>query len=87
MHDDGKGIPAAEREAVFKAFTRLDDSRNRDTGGYGLGLAIVSRIVELHGGRVSVGESDDLGGALFTLEWIAPADKSDGFVVHYATND
>jgi len=75
VHDDGKGIPESEREAVFKAFTRLDDSRNRDTGGYGLGLAVVSRIVELHGGSVSVGESPELGGALFTLEWNASMDR------------
>ncbi len=69
VHDDGEGIPASERESVFKAFTRLDDSRNRDTGGYGLGLAIVSRIVELHAGSVSVGESAALGGARFVLSW------------------
>ncbi|MEM8815759.1 MAG: ATP-binding protein [Pseudomonadota bacterium] len=69
VHDDGQGIPEAERESVFKAFTRLDDSRNRDTGGYGLGLAIVARIVALHGGSVSVGDSSELGGARFTLEW------------------
>lgn len=75
VHDDGDGIPESERESVFKAFTRLDDSRNRDTGGYGLGLAIVSRIVELHGGSVSVGESTALGGARFVLSWaIPPAD-------------
>ena len=69
VHDNGKGIPEAERKTVFKAFTRLDDSRNRETGGYGLGLAIVSRIVELHGGNVIAGGSDELGGARFALSW------------------
>ena len=69
VHDDGKGIPEAERKTVFKAFTRLDDSRNRETGGYGLGLAIVSRIAELHGGSVTAGSSAELGGAQFTLSW------------------
>lgn len=69
VHDDGAGIPEAERQSVFKAFTRLDDSRNRDTGGYGLGLAIVSRIAALHGGTVEVDESVKLGGARFVLRW------------------
>jgi len=69
VEDDGKGIPEAEREAIFKAFTRIDDSRNRETGGYGLGLAIVARIAALHGGNVRVGESQSLGGASFVLTW------------------
>lgn len=69
VHDDGEGIPEKERLTVFKAFTRLDDSRNRKTGGYGLGLAIVSRIAELHGGSVTVSSSSKLGGALFTISW------------------
>jgi signal transduction histidine kinase len=43
-------VPEAARDSVFKAFTRLDDSRSRETGGYGLGLAIVARIAALHGG-------------------------------------
>jgi signal transduction histidine kinase len=69
VHDDGEGIPEKERLTVFKAFTRLDDSRNRKTGGYGLGLAIVSRIAELHSGSVTVSSSSKLGGALFTISW------------------
>ena len=69
VEDDGKGIPEEERDAVFKAFTRIDDSRNRETGGYGLGLAIVARIAALHGGSASVDRSEDLGGARFTLRW------------------
>jgi len=72
VHDDGKGIPEEERRAVFKAFTRLDDSRNRETGGYGLGLAIVSRIAELHGGAVTADSSTELGGAQFTISWPMP---------------
>lgn len=69
VEDDGPGISAADREKVFKAFTRLDDSRNRDTGGSGLGLAIVARIAALHGGEVSVDASERLGGARFTIAW------------------
>jgi len=44
VEDDGQGVPVDERETVFKAFTRLDDSRNRETGGYGLGLAVVALV-------------------------------------------
>lgn len=72
IEDNGKGIPEAERDTVFKAFTRIDDSRNRETGGYGLGLAIVARIIALHGGNVLVETSDDLGGARFVLRWRPP---------------
>ena len=69
VEDDGDGVPERERDTVFKAFTRLDDSRTRETGGYGLGLAIVARIAALHGGTTSVTESADLGGARFSLTW------------------
>ena len=72
IEDDGKGIPDSERESIFKAFTRIDDSRNRETGGFGLGLAIVSRIAALHGGNVFAEASEELGGAMFTLSWYQP---------------
>lgn len=71
VEDDGQGIPQAERDAVFKAFTRIDDSRNRETGGVGLGLAIVARIAELHGGEAGVEQSAELGGAKFRIRWPA----------------
>jgi len=69
VEDDGDGIPEADRAAVFRAFTRLDTSRNRETGGFGLGLAIVARIASLHRGRVIAGASRELGGARMALEW------------------
>jgi signal transduction histidine kinase len=69
IEDDGPGIPAAARENVFKAFTRIDGSRNRETGGYGLGLAVVARVAELHGGVAAVDASPDLGGARFSIRW------------------
>ena len=72
VDDDGNGVPKAARDTVFKAFSRLDDSRSRETGGYGLGLAIVARIAALHGGNASVAESADLGGASFTVRWLPP---------------
>jgi len=68
VDDDGIGIPEEEREAVFNAFTRLDRSRDRTTGGYGLGLAIARLVLELHGGTATAAASP-LGGARFTLEW------------------
>jgi signal transduction histidine kinase len=52
--DDGPGIDAEHREAVFERFTRLDDARARDGSGAGLGLAIVARIVERHQGTVTL---------------------------------
>lgn len=67
VEDDGPGIPVAERLEVFKPFARLDDSRTRRSGGYGLGLSIVQKVMNWHGGSVSVDESPKLGGARFTL--------------------
>lgn len=77
VEDDGPGIPEAEREKVFKAFTRLDDSRSRGTGGYGLGLAIVARIAALHGGSARV-ETSRLGGARIVIAWprVEPVNSS-----------
>jgi signal transduction histidine kinase len=69
VEDDGEGIPEPHRSSVFHAFTRLDTSRNRETGGFGLGLAIVARIATLHRGRVAADSSPSLGGARLTLEW------------------
>ena len=68
VEDDGPGIPEEEWAKVFAPFARLDTSRNRSSGGYGLGLSIVQRIVNWHHGKVSVGKSP-LGGAMFVMEW------------------
>jgi len=57
--DDGPGIPAHERDAVFDRFYRLHSSRSRDTGGTGLGLAIVRDIVTMHGGTVELTDRPD----------------------------
>lgn len=69
VEDDGQGIPEADREKVFIPFARLDDSRTRASGGYGLGLSIVSRIAFWFSGNMSVDESPTLHGARFTMEW------------------
>ncbi|HZF34953.1 MAG TPA: ATP-binding protein, partial [Candidatus Angelobacter sp.] len=52
VDDDGPGIPAAEFERVFAPFVRLEGSRNRQTGGVGLGLSIARTIARDHGGDV-----------------------------------
>ena len=70
VDDDGIGIPPEEREHIFSAFTRLDRSRDRATGGYGLGLAIARRVLELHGGNACA-DTSPLGGARLTLAWKA----------------
>lgn len=60
--DDGPGIPAEERDRVFERFRRVDTGRSRNTGGAGLGLAIVRAIAEAHGGSVrAYGRSDRYG--------------------------
>jgi two-component system OmpR family sensor kinase len=66
VDDDGPGIPLGERERIFEPFYRLDRSRDRATGGFGLGLAIAQRAVRLHGGVIDVMESA-LGGARFVV--------------------
>src|SRR5207342_3332797 len=55
--DDGAGIPAADRARVFDRFARLDDARDRDSGGIGLGLAIVRELVRRRGGEIRLGDS------------------------------
>ena len=61
VDDDGPGIPAEKREEVFKAFYRIDESRNKETGGVGLGLSIARDIITSHGGKIELGDSE-LGG-------------------------
>ena len=63
VEDDGRGFPQQEREAIFQRGARLDT----DKPGTGLGLAIVRDVAEIYGGRVSLEESEDLGGLLARL--------------------
>lgn len=67
VEDDGPGIPPEARTDIFKPFARLDDSRARSSGGYGLGLSIVQKIMAGHRGSVTIDTSPSLGGARFTL--------------------
>ncbi len=54
VDDEGPGIPESHLESVFQPFRRLEGSRNRETGGVGLGLSIVRNIVRAHGGDVTL---------------------------------
>ena len=61
VDDNGQGIPKDKRDDVFKAFYRLEESRNKETGGIGLGLSITKDIVTAHGGKIFLDDSP-LGG-------------------------
>jgi signal transduction histidine kinase len=58
VSDDGAGIPAEDRERVFDRFTRLDNARDRDQGGAGLGLPIVRELVRMHHGTIVLGDAE-----------------------------
>jgi signal transduction histidine kinase len=71
VRDEGEGIPTAKRELIFQRFWRRDHQR---AGGAGLGLSIVKRIVDAHGGTIAV-ENEPTGGANFTMRF-PPAEPS-----------
>lgn len=75
VRDDGPGIPDADRATLFEPFTRVDRSRSKKTGGYGLGLAICRGIVEAHGGAISL-ESREGRGTTFLVR-LPGADRVD----------
>ena len=52
VEDEGPGIPAERLKEVLEPFRRLDSSRNRESGGAGLGLAIAQAVAQAHGGRL-----------------------------------
>ena len=66
VDDDGPGVAAEDRDLILRRFGRLDQARNSDSGGAGLGLAIVSSVARAHGGNVVVSDSS-LGGARISL--------------------
>ena len=73
VDDDGPGIPPEDRSRVFERFVRLDAARDRDTGGAGLGLAIVAEVAGLHGGTSRALDSP-LGGARLEVRLPRAAD-------------
>jgi len=66
VRDHGPGVPPEALDALFRPFYRLDDSRERKTGGVGLGLSITKQAVILHGGRVEAANAHD-GGLEITI--------------------
>ncbi len=59
--DEGIGISAEQQERVFEPFYRTDDSRSRETGGYGLGLSLTKAIVDAHGGNIKLESTPGVG--------------------------
>ena len=57
IDDSGPGIPVALRNQVFERFTRIDASRSRDTGGFGLGMSIIKSVVDKHNGQIFLEDS------------------------------
>jgi signal transduction histidine kinase len=61
IQDHGVGIPTDELEFIFEPFYRVDKSRSRQTGGFGLGLSICKAIMDAHGGKIEIASSPDIG--------------------------
>lgn len=73
VNDCGPGVPQDDLEQIFQPFYRVDRARNRDTGGYGIGLAIVQRVLQRHKGSVSAKNT----GAGLKVAILLPAINSD----------
>jgi two-component system, OmpR family, sensor histidine kinase CpxA len=73
VRDEGPGVPDDALSEIFRPFYRVDDSRTRETGGAGLGLAITERAVRLHGGTIS---AENLKGGGFIVEIRLPLASS-----------
>ena len=69
VEDDGIGIPPADRERVFESFSRLDESRQRNSGGFGLGLAIVRKIAHWHQGDARIVTCEAPCGTRLEVRW------------------
>ena len=71
IQDDGIGIPEEELPFIFEPFYRVDKSRSKKTGGYGLGLSLCRTILEAHGGKIDIESKDGAGTtvSLYFQEW------------------
>lgn len=75
IRDHGPGVPEASLDKLFEPFYRIDEARNRQAGGAGLGLAITQRAVQLHGGTVRASNAAD-GGLIVELQFpLQPANN------------
>jgi signal transduction histidine kinase len=72
VQDDGAGIPPERVESIFEPFVQLPQSRNAARGGMGLGLSLVRRLTELHGGKVDVTSGGQGGGSRFAVHLPLP---------------
>lgn len=66
IEDDGPGIPIALRQSLLEPFVRIETSRNRSTGGAGLGLSIARNLIEAHRGTITIAQATN-GGASITV--------------------
>jgi CheY-like chemotaxis protein len=72
--DNGRGIPAAMQASIFDLFAQVDPTIDRSQGGLGLGLTLVRRLVEMHGGTVEVASAGDGAGSEFTVRLPVPTE-------------
>ena len=72
LRDQGPGVDEAQLEEIFAPFTQADHSRNHANGGYGIGLAMVKRIINMHNGEVSAVNIPNAG---LCIEWSIPERK------------
>jgi signal transduction histidine kinase len=68
--DDGVGVPREDAERIFEPFFRVDRSRSKESGGYGLGLSICKRVMEAHSGQITL-EPGTGRGSTFALRFRA----------------
>ncbi len=76
LEDNGKGIPPEELGRITEAFYMVDKSRARKLHGAGLGMALVSKVIDLHGARMKIG-SDGKTGTKITLSFMQKGEKSE----------
>lgn len=77
VRDAGAGVPAEAIDHIFKPFYRVDEARDRESGGAGLGLAITERAIKLHHGHIVAANDADTG---FVIQIILPIAANETFV-------